>query len=71
MAFTQSDLDAIERAIASGELTVRTDDRSITYRGMDELMKARDAIKSALAEASNAARGYPRHQLADFADDDE
>lgn len=71
MAFTQTDLDAIERAIASGELTVRTEDRSVTYRSMDELMQARDAVRAALAEAANTARGYPRHKLADFSDDDE
>jgi len=41
MAFTSSDLDAVDRAIASGELTVRSNDRMVTYRSMDELTAAR------------------------------
>ena len=49
MAWTQTDLDAIERAIASGELMVRfADGRQVQYRSMDELFKARDAIKPSL-----------------------
>jgi hypothetical protein len=47
MAFTTSDLTAIESAIASGELTVRyADGKEVTYRSIGELMKARDLIKS-------------------------
>ena len=49
MAFTQADLDAVDRAIASGELTVRTNDRSVTYRSFAELRDARSLIASALA----------------------
>jgi hypothetical protein len=52
MAWTQQQLDAIETAIASGELTVRFGDRTVTYRSMDELLQARAVIKNALdAEA--------------------
>jgi hypothetical protein len=47
MAFTTTDLTAIERAIASGELHIQfSDGRAVTYRSIDELMKARDLIKS-------------------------
>ncbi|MCC6389136.1 MAG: hypothetical protein IT167_00940 [Bryobacterales bacterium] len=49
MAWTQAHLDAIEAAIASGELTVRFGDRTVTYRSMDELLQARAVIKEALA----------------------
>ncbi|MBP8789671.1 MAG: hypothetical protein KBH41_19840 [Azonexus sp.] len=69
MAFTSSDLDAIDRAIASGELTVRSNDRMVTYRSMDELTAARAAISGALAAASASTAVYPRYQLADFSDD--
>ncbi len=69
MAFTQTDLDAVDRAIASGELTVRTGDRMVTYRSMAELKEARSTIVSALAVQSGTSAIYPRHQLASFADD--
>lgn len=71
MAFTSQDLAAIDAAIASGELTVRAaDGKQITLRTMDELLKARDAIRADLAATSASARprSYPRHQLADFSD---
>lgn len=69
MALTSSDLDAIDAAIASGELSVRDKDgRQITYRSMGELLQARDAIKAEVASTSSTARPYPRHQMADFSD---
>lgn len=55
MAFTATDLAAIETAIASGALSVRYADRSVTYRSMDELIKARDIIKAALAAAAGTS----------------
>jgi len=73
MAFTQSDLTAIDGAIASGELTVRTaDGKQVTLRSMSELLQARQAISAGIAAAATtggAYRPYPRHQLADFSDD--
>lgn len=70
MAFTSQDLAAIDAAIASGELSVRAaDGKQITLRTMDELLKARDAIRIEMASiASSRQRSYPRHQLADFSD---
>ena len=45
MALTQTDLDAINAAIASGELTVQhSDGRRITYRSIEELKEARSLI---------------------------
>lgn len=72
MAFTSADLAAVDAAIASGELTVRAaDGRLVTMRTVDELLKARDAIKAEIASttAGVTPRVYPRHQLASFADD--
>ncbi len=60
MAWTQSDLDAVERAIASGERTVSYSDKTVTYRDMDELFKARDAIKQALATTTTPAARQTR-----------
>ena len=71
MAFTQQDLAAIDAAIASGELTIRgADGRMVTLRTMEELLKARDAIRAEVASTAIAAtrRPYPRHQLASFSD---
>ena len=69
MAFTSADIDAVDRAIASGELTVRTNDRMVTYRSMQELREARAAIVAAIAAAAGNTAPSPRHQLASFSDD--
>jgi roadblock/LC7 domain-containing protein len=73
MAFTQENLAAVDAAIASGELTVRDGDgRLVTYRDLDQLIKARALIVADLSSQAGAAggtvRAYPRHQLADFSD---
>ena len=55
MAWTLADQTAIERAIASGELRVQFADRSVQYRSIEELLKARDIIKESLAQAGGAS----------------
>jgi hypothetical protein len=52
MAYTQKHLDAVERAIARGEKVVRYTDRTVEYRSIDELLKARDVIRTSLTEAA-------------------
>ena len=52
MAFTQKHLDAIERAIARGEKVVRYSDRTVEYRTVDELLKAREEIRTSLTSAA-------------------
>ena len=70
MALTSSDLDALDRAIASGELTIRTaTGHQVTYRDIDQLIKARTLVAAQVAAATTGSRPYPRHQLADFRDD--
>ena len=54
MAWTQTDLDAIEAAIASGELNVQYSDKAVRYRSIEELLLARDIIKQAIAAASGS-----------------
>lgn len=68
MAFTQLDIDALDRAIASGELTVRHGDRLVTYRSVDELLRARSAIAAEIVSTSVTTRAYPRWQQAVFSD---
>lgn len=56
MAFTQTDLDAINAAVASGELTVKHNGREVTYRSVDDLRKARETILAELASTAPGAR---------------
>ncbi len=49
MALGQADLDNLERALASGQLSVQYDGKSVTYRSVAEL---------------TAAIAYTREQLA-------
>lgn len=59
--FTQADLDAVNKAIASGELSVRYGDKSVTYRGIDELLRAQEVIKRAVQSPT-----VPSFTLASF-----
>jgi len=52
VAWTSTDITAIENAIASGELTVQYQDRRIVYRSLSELLRARDVIQAAINAAS-------------------
>lgn len=60
MAVTQSDIDALTAAIASGERQVTIGSQSVTYRSIDDLIKARDTLMRDLAtQEGTSAR--PRH----------
>lgn len=56
MTFTTSDLTAIESAIASGELTVISEGRQVTYRSMLDLMRARDTIRRELQNSGTLTK---------------
>lgn len=56
MSFTSSDLDAINRAIARGERRVTFSDRTVEYRDVDELLRARNAIRTELAQSQPQGR---------------
>lgn len=58
MAFTLTQLSAIEAAIASGELQIMYDGKRIEYRNMSDLMKARDLVRGELI-ASGQLAGAP------------
>lgn len=53
MAFTSADLDRIDRAISNGELSCTLDGKSVTYRSIAELLKARSFIQDAIAASSS------------------
>lgn len=70
MPFTASDLTAIDRAIASGELSVRdSDGKMVEFRDIDALLKARQAIVAEINSTSYPNRVVPRHMLASFRDE--
>lgn len=56
MAFTQTDLDNINAAIATGEMTVEVNGRRVTYRSMADLERARGIIQSDLSAASAGSK---------------
>jgi hypothetical protein len=58
MSFTPKHLEAVEAAIARGEKTVRYTDRTVEYRTVDELLKAREEIRTSLASS-----GKPRSRV--------
>ncbi|MGQ5525541.1 phage head-tail joining protein [Chitinimonas sp. PSY-7] len=60
MALSLSDLDNLDAAIATGELSVVINGRSITYRSVSELLKARSHVANVLALAGTDGRGAKR-----------
>lgn len=60
MAYTPTQLEALEAALASGTLRVSFEGRSIEYRGVEELKKAIAEVKAAMAAADPAR---PRARL--------
>lgn len=49
-AYTQADLDALDRAVLNQSLTVSIAGRSRTYRSLDELLKAREFVRQQLTQ---------------------
>lgn len=64
MAFTQTDLDNVNAAIAVGEMTVEVNGRRVTYRSIAELERARSIIQSDLASASSGSTSPRRGSFA-------
>lgn len=64
MAFTQSDLDRINAAIASGKRSVQLNGRRIEYQSLSDMLKAKAAIEQELnagleeSTGVNRPRGY-------------
>ncbi|WP_280190348.1 phage head-tail joining protein [Delftia sp. PS-11] len=56
MALTQADLDALDLAIASGELTVSHAGRTVTYQSTDSLLKARKHVADVLRSQAGSSR---------------
>jgi len=59
MAYTQTHLDALQEALASGTLTVTFEGRSMTYRSVQELLRAIAVVQSSLnQQAGKRVRQY-------------
>jgi hypothetical protein len=52
MAWTQSDLDKIEKAIATGARRVRFQTHEVEYQSTGDMLRARNAIKAELDAAA-------------------
>jgi len=48
MAFTQLQYDQISEAIAQGALTVKYNDKEVTYRSLDEMIRIRKMMADEL-----------------------
>ena len=61
MAYTQSQLDALEKALAEGAETVKYQDKLVTYRSLDDMLKIRDMMRNELGLNANSDGGvlYP------------
>ncbi len=53
MAFTQSQLDALEAAIAQGTTKVKYQDREVDYRSLSEMMQLLTFMKVSMGLATN------------------
>lgn len=58
MAFTQSDLDAVEAAIATGARSVRYGDKQVDNVTMSDLLRARNLIMSELGLITVASKKF-------------
>lgn len=56
MAWTQTDIDALKAAIASGQLIVRSADRMINYRSLAEMRQTLALMEAEVAGSSGALR---------------
>lgn len=54
MAYTQTDLDNVNAAIATGEQSVEVAGRKVVFRSVEELLKAKSDIIAELAATANA-----------------
>lgn len=59
MAYTQAQLDGLDAAIASGTLRVSYEGKTVEYRSMDELLRARNIVAAAIAPGRRPSHVNP------------
>lgn len=61
-AWTQTQLDALEEAIALGATTVKYADKEVTYRSMKDMLALRDLMRRSLGlKTDGVQRVYLKH----------
>lgn len=60
MAFTQTDVETLERAIASGQQSVQFGDRRVSYQTLGDM---RDALREMRVEVAAASGAPPRKRV--------
>lgn len=60
MAFTQTQLDKLDAAIAQGVLTVKYADKQVTYRSLAEMKSVRELMMRELGKAKRSTQKYPK-----------
>jgi hypothetical protein len=68
MAYTPSDLEALDQAIVNGVLTVSFDGTTTTYLSFDELRARRDFVAAQLSGRTNRRARYALASFDDAAD---
>lgn len=56
MSFSTAQLQAIDDAIASGELKVSFNGTEVVYRSVDDLIKARNTIRDSLEQSGSLTK---------------
>ena len=56
MTYTTTQLDALKRALATGERRVSFGDKTVEYRSVEELQAAIRTVESELARSAGAGR---------------
>lgn len=60
------EIAALNAAVASGELTIEANGERVTYRSMDDLMKALSWFEGKAAAASSSVSGRSASTLASY-----
>jgi len=56
MAWTSTDLEALETAIKAGVRSVQYGDRSVTYHSLDEMLRLRHAMRTDVNATAGTSR---------------
>jgi len=60
MAFTQTQLDRLEEAIAEGVLEVKYQDRTVRYRSLNQMIQLREMMRRELGKRPKTSRVYTK-----------
>lgn len=61
MAFSQTDLDALDQAIKEGVSRVKYSDKEVQYRSLGEMIQLRDLMRRELGLQDSTRRIFAQH----------